>query len=412
MIVGFDDQEGTSPMRITPLTELTGRSRILQEKLREQQVDAAILVQNSDLFYFTGSIQRGIYYLPAEGEPVYFVFRDQGRARMESGLCHVVPLDRLGGLPGEITRFGLPLPRRAGMEFDVLPVNEGQRFRKLMPASEFVDITPQVRIVRAVKSSYELEIMKDCALLADRVYEEAKNLLVVGKTDHEVMAELFSFALKEGHQGLIRMRRFNAEMFFGHIFSGVDGAVPAHLDAPLGGLGTTPAVGQGAGHKKIAAHEPIIVDFIVAYDGYLVDQTRTLAIGPLPDKLQQAYADMVAIQKLMFDLARPGVSWSELYRQCYLRACEMGYEKHFMGAGSSQVRFIGHGIGIEVDEYPFIAEGFDDQVLLPGMTFAFEPKAVFPGLGAVGVENTWRVDEEGIKRLTYSNENLWQLPLS
>ena len=398
-------------MRITPLTELIDRSDKLQEKLREQDIDAAILVQNSDLFYFTGSIQHGLYYLPAEGEPIYFVFRDQGRARMESGLRHVVPLDRLGNLPGELGRCGLPLPQRAGMEFDVLPVLEAERYKKLLPATEFVDVSPQVRTVRAVKSSYELEIMKDGALLANRVYEQAKNLLVVGKTDHEVMAELFSFALKEGHQGLIRMRRFNAEMFFGHIFSGADGAVPAHLDAPLGGMGTTPAVGQGSGHKKIAANEPIIVDFIVAYDGYLVDQTRTLSIGPLPDKLQQAYADMLEIQKLMFELARPGVTWSALYRQCHLRACELGYEQHFMGAGSTQVRFIGHGIGIEVDEYPFIAAGFDDQVLLPGMTFAFEPKAIFPGLGAVGVENTWRVAENGVKRLTYANENLWQLPL-
>lgn len=398
-------------MRITPLTELIDRSDKLQEKLREQDIDAAILVQNSDLFYFTGSIQRGLYYLPAEGEPIYFVFRDQGRARMESGLRHVVPLDRLGNLPGELGRCGLPLPQRAGMEFDVLPVLEAERYKKLLPTTEFVDVSPQVRTVRAVKSSYELEIMKDGALLANRVYEQAKNLLVVGKTDHEVMAELFSFALKEGHQGLIRMRRFNAEMFFGHIFSGADGAVPAHLDAPLGGMGTTPAVGQGSGHKKIAANEPIIVDFIVAYDGYLVDQTRTLSIGPLPDKLQQAYADMLEIQKLMFELARPGVTWSALYRQCHLRACELGYEQHFMGAGSTQVRFIGHGIGIEVDEYPFIAAGFDDQVLLPGMTFAFEPKAIFPGLGAVGVENTWRVAENGVKRLTYANENLWQLPL-
>ncbi|MFO7765768.1 MAG: Xaa-Pro peptidase family protein [Pelovirga sp.] len=397
-------------MRITPLSELTARADKLQAAMRKRQIDAAILVQNSDLFYFTGSIQRGLYYLPAEGEPIYFVFRDHGRARMESGLYHVVPLDRLGNLPAELGNYGLAVPERTGLEFDVLPVSEAERYGQVFPAAQFVNVTPLVRDVRSIKSSYELEIMKDCALIADRVYEQAKSLIRVGRTDHEVMAELFGFALKEGHQGLIRMRRFNAEMFFGHVFSGVDGAVPAHLDAPLGGLGTTPAVGQGAGHKKIAAHEPIIVDFIVAYDGYLVDQTRTLSIGSLSDKLQQAYADMLDIQKLMYELAGPGVGWSEIYHRCLERACEMGYGEHFMGSGGSQVRFIGHGIGIEVDEYPFIAQGFNEQVLSPGMTFAFEPKAVFPGLGAVGIENTWRVAETGIKRLTYSQENLWQLP--
>lgn len=398
-------------MRITPLAELSARHRNLQLLLREQEIDAAILVQNSDLFYFTGSIQKGLYYLPAEGEPVYFVFRDHGRARMESGLCHVEELDQLKNLPAELSRFGFSTPARLGLEFDVLPVLEAERYRRLFPGVELVTVSPFVREIRAVKSSYEIEIMKDCALLADRIYEHAKTVIRVGKTDHEVMAELFCFALKEGHQGLIRMRRFNAELFFGHIFSGVDGAVPAHLDAPLGGLGTTPAIGQGAGHKPIAANEPIIIDFIAAFDGYLVDQTRTLSVGPLPDKLQQAYHDMLEIQKLLFAVARPGVSWSELYRQCLQRAYDLGYADHFMGAGRSQVRFIGHGIGIEVDEYPFIAEGFETQVLVPGMTFAFEPKAVYPGIGAVGVENTWRVAEDGIKRLTFSNESLWEIPV-
>lgn len=397
-------------MRITPLYELQCRCQKLQHLLCQRQIDAVIILQNSDLFYFTGSIQKGLLFLPAEGEPIYFVMRDHSRARMESGLCHVEKLVSLKDLGAGLARQGFALPRRLGFESDVLPVSEAERYQKLFADAEMVDVTPLIREVRAIKSAYELEIMKDCALLADRIYEYAKTVIKVGRTDHDVAADLLCFALKQGHQGLIRMRRFNAELFFGHVLSGADGAVPSHLDAPLGGLGITPAVGQGASYKTMAAHEPIIVDFIAAYDGYLVDQTRTLAIGSVPDKLQQAYHDMLEIQKLLFAIARPGVSWSELYRQCRSLALELGYGDHFMGAGESQVRFIGHGIGIEVDEYPFIAEGFDQQLLQPGMTFAFEPKAVFPGLGAVGVENTWRVSADGIKRLTFSSEDLWQLP--
>lgn len=397
-------------MRITPLSELQCRCQKLQHLLCQRQIDAVMILQNSDLFYFTGSIQKGLLFLPAVGEPIYFVMRDHGRARMESGLCHVEKLVSLRDLGAGLARHGHALPRRLGFESDVVPVTEAERYQKLFSDAEMVDVTPLIREVRAIKSAYELEIMKDCALLADRIYEYAKTVIKVGRTDHEVAADLLCFALKQGHQGLIRMRRFNAELFFGHVLSGADGAVPSHLDAPLGGLGITPAVGQGAGYKTIAAHEPIIVDFIAAYDGYLVDQTRTFIIGSVPDKLQQAYHHMLEIQKLLFAIARPGVSWSELYRQSRSLALELGYGDHFMGTGESQVRFIGHGIGIEVDEYPFIAEGFDQQLLQPGMTFAFEPKAVFPGLGAVGVENTWRVSVDGIKRLTFSSEDLWQLP--
>ncbi len=398
-------------MRLTPRTELEARTEKLQKLLQQRDIDAAVIVQNSDLFYFTGTIQKGVLYLPATGEPLYLVLRDHGRARMESGLRHVEPISSLKEISDALTRFGLPSPRRIGIESDVLPVAEAERFTRLL-AAETVNVTPLIREVRAIKSDYELEIMKDCALMADRIYEYAKTVIKVGKKDNEVAAELLAFALKQGHQGLIRMRRFNAELFFGHIFSGADGAVPAHLDAPLGGLGVTPAVGQGASYKAIAAGEPVIVDFVAAFDGYLVDQTRTLSVGPVADVLQQGYADMLKIQARLFEVARPGVSWSEVYRQCYGLALELGHAEDFMGAKGAQVRFIGHGIGIEVDEYPFIAEGFDQQVLEVGMTFAFEPKVVIPGLGAVGVENTWRVTDSGIKRLTFSSEELWPLPAS
>jgi len=243
----------------------------------------------------------------------------------------------------------------------------------------------------------------------DRVYRHACEVVAIGKSDLEVAAELEHFARKEGHQGLIRFRAFNAEIFFGHVFSGADAAAPAHLDAPLGGLGVNPAVGQGASYKKIRAGEPIIIDYIVAFDGYLVDQTRTLGIGKLPEKLIRAYHDMLKIQEKLFAIARPGVPWGEIYRQCYELAVALGYRDQFMGSAGAQVSFIGHGIGLEVDEYPFIARGFDDQVLEENMTFAFEPKAVFPRLGAVGVENSWRVGEDGLKRLTYSDESLLEL---
>ncbi len=396
-------------MRLTPANELSARYQALQGKLLAADFDAALLVQNSDLFYFTGSIQQGVFYLPAEGEPVYLVRRDYGRARMECGLPNVQPLKGLRELPEQLAELGYSKPSRLALELDVLPAQQYLRFQKIFPAAALVDASPAIRSVRAVKSEYEIGIMKDCALIMERIYQHAKSVIAVGKTDLDVSAELEHFARQAGHQGLIRFRGFNAELFYGHVFSGTDTAAPAHLDAPLGGLGVNPAVGQGASYKKIKASEPIIIDFIAAYEGYLVDQTRTLSIGPLPEKLRQAYYAMVKIQEKLFAIAKPGISWGEVYRQCHELALALGYGDNFMGAGGAQVSFIGHGIGIEVDEYPFIARGFDEQLLQENMTFAFEPKAVFPGLGAVGLENTWRVTADGLKRLTYSDESLLEL---
>jgi Xaa-Pro dipeptidase len=396
-------------MRITPATELTNRSLVLQQKLQRQGLDAAVLVQNSDLFYFTGSIQQGIYYLPVDGDPVYLVRKDFGRARMESGLKNVLPLQSMRTLMDQLRELDLKLPDKLGLELDVLPVVQLQRFQKIFASAEMADVSPLVRQVRAIKSDYEIAIMKDCALIMDKVFQHAKSIVAVSKTDLEVAAELECFARKEGHQGLIRFRGFNSELSFGHVMSGPDSAVPAFLDAPLGGVGPNPAVGQGASYNKIEAGQPIIIDLIVAFDGYLVDQTRTMSIGKLPEQLRQAYFDMLKIQERLFELARPGVTWESLYRDCHQLAVAQGYEKNFMGAAGAQVGFIGHGIGIEVDEYPFIARGFSEQRLEENMTFAFEPKAVFPGLGAVGVENSWRVSADGIKRLTYTDESLLEL---
>lgn len=393
-------------MRITPASELTARFRKLQALMVPAGFDAVLILQNADLFYFTGSIQQGLLYIPAAGDPLYLVRKDLGRARMECGLKEIVGFSSPRDLAGILGDFGYPLPGKAGMELDVVPVTLFNRFQAVLPHCSFGDASPLIRSVRAVKSSYELEIMKDAALQAEKVYQRAREVIRVGKTDLELAAELEFCARKDGHQGLTRMRGFNSELFYGHIFSGTDSAAPAFLDAPLGGIGVNPSIGQGASYKRIEKFEPITVDMVYTFDGYLVDQTRMFCIGGLPEKLRKAYDDMLKVEEFLKSIARPGIPWGALYEDCYRLAVDLGYKDHFMGASGAQVSFIGHGIGVEVDEYPFIARGFKDLVLEENMTFAFEPKAVFPELGAVGIENTFWVGRDGLKHLTFSSEEL------
>lgn len=393
-------------MRITPKNELENRLAKFQQLLQLNEIDAALLVQNADLFYFTGSIQQGVLYVPSTGAPVYLVRKDLGRAQMESGLKLILPFRSPREIPELLADHGCSSPAVVGMELDVVPVGLFNRFQAVFPASRFLDVSHLVRTVRAVKSNYEIEIMKDAALQADKVYQRAKEVIREGMTDLELAAELEYTARRQGHPGILRMRGFNSELFFGHIFSGADSAVPAFVDAPLGGLGVSPASGQGASYKRIKAGEPITVDFMAAFDGYLVDQTRIFCIGGLPEQLVKAYHDMLAVQEHLKTIARPGKAWGDLYDECLQLAGDLGYADSFMGGKGAQVSFIGHGVGTEVDEYPFIARGFKDQCLEEMMTFAFEPKAVFPGLGAVGIENTFRVAADGLKHLTYSDQEL------
>jgi Xaa-Pro dipeptidase len=170
-------------------------------------------------------------------------------------------------------------------------------------------------------------------------------------------------------------------------------------------MGLSPAYGQGAGHKRIKRHEPVIVDFGGSVDGYLVDQTRMFALGDVSARLRKGFDDMCAVQEQMKVLAVPGAAWGAVYDGCLEMALSMGYSESFMGTAGAQVSFIGHGVGVELDEYPFIARGFNEMTLQPGMVFAFEPKLVFPE-GAVGIENTFYIANDGsLQQLTISDES-------
>ncbi|MFZ4855470.1 MAG: M24 family metallopeptidase [Desulfuromonadaceae bacterium] len=393
-------------MRLTPTTELEYRCNKLQEYMVSESLDAVIIVQNADLFYFTGTVQNGNLYVPASGQPLYMVRKDAARARMESGLKEVIPFTSLKDMPKILAEYGYCLPKRIGLELDVLPVNFLERYRTLYPGAVFSDVTPLIRKVRMIKSHYEIHLMKDAADQIDLAYRRACEIIAVGMTDLDVAAELEYTLRKAGHQGLIRMRGFNTDVCYGQVFSGTDSAVPAYMDAPLGGMGLNPSFGQGVGLKRIEPNEPVIVDIAGCVDGYLCDQTRVFSVGAPSDRLRRAYDDMLKIQALMTDVAKVGLSWGELYSICHRCAVDLGYDDSFMGAKGAQVSFIGHGLGVELDEYPFIARGYDQMTLDIGMVFAFEPKVVFPGEGAIGIENTFYLSNEGLKRLTHSSDEL------
>ncbi len=393
-------------MRLTPKSELDARCQKLQQLMAADGLDAVIILQNADLFYFTGTIQSGNLYVPVEGEPVYMVRRDLQRAVRESALKEIVPFASMREMPRILSRYGYREPKRIGMELDVLPVTFFERYRKAFPEGDFSDASPVIRRVRMIKSPYEIDIMRDAARQVDSVYRRAREVIREGMTDLELAAELEYVARLGGHLGLVRMRVFNGEMMFGHTFSGAEGAIPAYMDTPLGGTGLSPSFGQGANRKPISRAEPIIIDFAGSVDGYLVDQTRVFTVGGLADWLHTAYDDMLAVQEKMKSLVKPGSAWGDIYDACLELAVERGYKDHFMGYKGAQVSFIGHGIGVEIDEYPFLARGFNEAVMEPGMVFAFEPKLVFPDAGAVGIENTFFLSQDGLERLTFSSEEL------
>jgi Xaa-Pro dipeptidase len=392
----------------TPAAELDARVRELQRRLRARAVDGALILQNADLFYYAGTVQQSHLYVPVEGEPTLFVRRVLERARAESALTAVVPLASPKELAEALLgRYGA-LPQRLGLELDVLPVNRLYKLQRQLPGILPVDISPDVVGQRSIKSEYEIGLLRQSGAIADGVCERLPELLREGLTEAEFAGKVEAEARALGHEGIIRMRGFNQEMFYGQLLVGPSGGVASFLDTPLNGLGLSAAVAQGVSMRRIGRGEPVVFDFVPVRGGYITDFTRTFSLGPLPAELRRAYEVALQIQAAVVEVARPGTTCRALFDVAVAAAERAGLGENFMGYGRTRVRFVGHGVGLELDELPVIAA--NDAELEPGMVFALEPKFVFPGVGAVGIENTWCVRPGGLERLTLSSEELRELP--
>jgi Xaa-Pro aminopeptidase len=188
-------------------------------------------------------------------------------------------------------------------------------------------------------------------------------------------------------------------MFYGHLMAGPDAAAPSFLASPTGGKGLSAATAQSASFHRISRQQPILIDYVFAWKGYLADQTRIFSIGPIADELIRAHEDMLLLEAEITDWIRPGISAGSVYEKAIDWTDRKGYADNFMGNGDQRVRFIGHGVGLELDEYPFFAKG-QQTVVQEDMVVAIEPKLIFPGKGVVGIENTFRVTAKGLVPFT------------
>lgn len=390
---------------ITPASELQTRIAKLQQALQDKGLSGTLIIQKTDLFYFASTSQQGWLYVPDKGEALLMVFKDYERAQAESTLTQVVSLVSPKKIPEILAAHGYVFPTQLGMELDVLPVNLFFQYQSIFTGAKIVDFSYEIRLIRAIKSIYEQKLMRQAAAYSDKVCSKVPEFLEEGQTEVAIAGKVEGYARSLGHQGIVRMRLWGSELFYGHLMSGASAAVPSYLASPTGGDGISPSVGQGASFHKVARNEPILLDYVFAWQGYISDHTRIFSIGSLPDELLQAHEAMLEIQEAMKRQALPGAISGELYETMISMAADKGYEEYFMGIGERKIRFTGHGVGLELDEFPFIAKG-QKLRLEEGMVIAFEPKVILPGKGVVGIENTHVVTDNGLERLGLSDDKI------
>lgn len=378
---------------LVPAEEIKKRLMLFQEALSRKGIQAALIFQNVDLFYFTGTLQRGFLVVPEQDEPLLFVQRDFERASFESPLRTV----KVKGLSVIKDLQVLKTARTIGLEFDVIPVDLYLRLKGLLGEKKFLDISSDILYLRSKKSPFELKQMERAMEITEHMFSQAMSSIKPDMTEIELEAVLQAEARKRGHQGWLRMRGLNQEMCNVSVLSGPNGSTPSYVDGPLKGAGSCPAIGYGSTHKPLLSGEPIVIDCGGAHNGYCTDETRTFVIGSLPPRMKEAYKVSLEVLELFEKEAMAGKGVRELYRKAVELVESRGLSDHFMGYGEGQVKFVGHGIGLEINEWPVIADL--DFELEEGMVFALEPKFVFPGQGAVGVEVDYVVEPRGIRRL-------------
>ena len=394
--------------RYTPLKEIENRLTRIRNEMKKQAMEALLVIQKMNLYYLSGTTQDGFLFVPLEGKPLLMIKRELERAKVESSLKDVVALKSIRELPSILQSHFSKLPNSVGLELDVLPVQDYFKYQELFPSTRFMDASPILREVRKIKSSFEIDLMKKAGEIGKRVYQEAKKILKKGMTEIEFGGLLEATAKRYGHEGLLRVRSLNYEAYTWHVLSGVTGGIVSQSDSPMGGLGLSPAFPVGASLKVMRPHEPILVDFGTCYHGYQADETRMFSIGKMKQKFIDAYNACKEIHDAVLEETRPGADCEAIFLKTLQLAEELGYKDSYLGPPGLQTRFIGHGIGLELNELPFIGQG-QSYPLEEGMTFAVEPKIVFPGEGSVGLENTVVVTKNGYEILTPVSQKIFQV---
>jgi len=387
----------------TPREELEDRINQLRKNMERAGIAFSIILQNVDLFYFAGTVQKGVLVVSVDNGPLLFIERNVDRAAVESGL-EIIPIKRDKDV-GEILMAKGILKGKCGMEFDVVPVSVFERWKSIVGLDDFTDIWPAIRDLRIIKSPFEIEQVKRSGSVCDHVFEKARDVVREGAREVDIAAFLEAEGRRVGHQGFLRMRGLNQEMMNLYITHGRSGTIPSSGDVPIAGAGVTHAIAQGPSLNKVEKGVPVVIDYGGGYNGYITDETRTFVVGELKERFKKPYEVAKEIVEDATVYGKEGIDGTELFLRAEEKAKKAGLDEYFMGFESGKVTFIGHGLGLEINELPVITPRHH-VILKEGMVFAFEPKFIFPGEGAIGVEVDYVVRKDKLERVTRTSIDL------
>ena len=387
-------------LMILPIEEQAMRIASLRALMESNNLSALLVSDRANIYWLTGRVFTGYIYIPLHGAIIYFVRR---------------PIDLTGDgvvyihKPELITEsLGLNVPESLGLELDLLSYSQAQRLMKVFgDVVTYVNASPLLRDARSVKTDYELDKLRQSGIKQTSVYAHIPRLYQEGMTDLELQVEIERKSRLEGCLGQFRISGDSMELFMGNVLAGENADTPCPYDFAMGGEGLDPSLPVGANETVIANGMSVMVDVNGDYTGYMTDMTRTFYLESLSDEARRAHQLSIDICRALEKMGIPGTPAKALYEEAERMVREAHLEDYFMGH-RQHAGFIGHGIGIEINELPVIAPRSRDILKLNNV-LALEPKFVIPKVGAVGIENSYVVTESGLKAITLAPEQLTSL---
>lgn len=383
--------------------ELKLRRDKIRVLMAQREIDAALITCNVNLIYTYGRVVSGYLYLPLNAPARLFLKRPNN---IEGE--HIHAIRKPEQLPELLKECGLPIPARLMLEGDELPFTEYNRLAACFPETEVLPCgTALIREARAVKTDIEIEMLRRSGIAHAKAYEQIPSVYQPGMTDRRLSIEIERLMRLEGCLGIFRVFGQSMEIFMGSLLAGDNASAPSPYDFALGGEGLDPSLPGGANDTLLQPGQSIMVDMGGNFYGYMGDMSRVFSIGKLPEKAYAAHQTCLEIQEAVASMAKPGTVCEDLYNTAIQMVTKAGFADYFMGVGQ-KAKFIGHGIGLEINEMPVLAPRMK-QELEPGMVFALEPKIVLPGVGPLGIENSWVVTTNGLEKLTLCAEEIIEL---
>ncbi len=376
-----------------------------KEIMAQSGVEAMIVSNNISICYLAGRIFSGVVYLAQGEEPIFFVRRPVGLQDKR-----VEYIRKVEQIPDILSERGYPKPKNIALEGDFATYNEYMRLQKIfnLPSENILPLATNImRKTRSRKSPFEIEQIRYSGVQHSKLYSMIPSIFRYGMRDIDLAAELEYHARKLGSLGSIRVFGNTMESLAGSILVGDNADAPSPYDFALGGAGLDGSLPVGCNGTPIVGDMAIMVDQGGTFTRYMTDMTRVYSIGKLPDIAYRAHQTSIEIHEMLIDRARVGVEAAEIYNRSIEIVERESLSEYFMGH-TQQVGFVGHGVGLEVNEMPVLAPR-SRELFESGNVIAIEPKFVIPHVGAVGIENTYAITESGIEKLTLHEEAIISL---